>query len=395
MKAMNGSKLWGRFSIFIALMIISCHVFSQKQGQIIASSSGIYCRVKVSECHQRFDTLEIDIRVEWINENLQPVQDLNSRLLLKKDNVRTSAEGKVTYPDFEQNDYIAFNSSFPFRLLVSKDFSGSGITIDFKFEIKENKNQQQQKLNESQLVFKNPDELAYAAAIDLKQLARAKNMLPEIRLIAPKADAEGNLVVKDAAIDIIGFASDESGINLVLVNSADARLYPDGKFVSSIKLAPGDNEIKISAIDNDGAISEKKIIITCQSFAMASQMLNAGNYYALLIAVEQYEDPKISDLDHSVEDATALYNVLTHEYSFEKERIKLLINPKFEDIVIELDRLNEVITSNDNLLIFFAGHGIWSEQSKVGYWLPADARESNTAKWFRNSTLRDYIGSIQ
>lgn len=73
----------------------------------------------------------------------------------------------------------------------------------------------------------------------------------------------------------------------------------------------------------------------------------------------------------------------------------MLTNPKFEDIVIELDRLNTIVDGKDNLLIFYAGHGIWSEQSKVGYWLPSDARESNTANWFRNSTLRDYIGGIK
>jgi len=72
-----------------------------------------------------------------------------------------------------------------------------------------------------------------------------------------------------------------------------------------------------------------------------------------------------------------------------------MINPKFEDIVIELDRLNTVVTDKDNLLLFYAGHGVWSEQSNVGYWLPSNARESNTANWFRNSTLRDYIGSIK
>jgi hypothetical protein len=391
---MYGRVLPGRLSKLFVLLIISSAVFSQNSEQIIASSSGKYCRVRVAEYKQRYDTLEINISVEWINENLQPVTDLKSTLLLKKGNIKTSAEEKIKYLDFTQKDYIAFTRSYPLRLLVSKDFSGTSLRINFNFEIIDSQDPVQHNMRESQLLFKNPQELACITTIDPKRLVKIEKKPPEIQLLSPKPDAEGRLVVKETEVDIIGFAKDESGINLVLVNSVDARMYPDGKFVSNVKLGPGENDIRISAIDNDGSITEEKITVICESYAMASQMLNVGYYYALLIAVEQYEDPKISDLNHSIDDANALYNVLTRNYSFDKERVKLLINPKFEEIVIELDRLNQIVTNNDNLLIFYAGHGIWSDQAKVGYWLPADARESNTANWFRNSTLRDYIGGI-
>ncbi|MCK4747421.1 MAG: caspase family protein, partial [Bacteroidales bacterium] len=60
-----------------------------------------------------------------------------------------------------------------------------------------------------------------------------------------------------------------------------------------------------------------------------------------------------------------------------------------------LDELGEKVTSNDNLLIFYAGHGHWDDKTGIGYWLPHDAARSNTANWFRNSTLRDFIGSIR
>jgi hypothetical protein len=279
-------------------------------------------------------------------------------------------------------------------LLVSRDFTGTSLKVEFNFEIGENQNLTQRS-EEFQLLFKNPQELKYETYIDRKQLVRAEKKPVEIRMIAPVIQADGRVVVKTSEVDIVGYAKAESGINLVLVNNEDARIYPDGKFVSAVTLAPGENEIRISAFDNDGAIVERKITVVCESFAMASKMLKAGNYYGLIIAVEEYDDPKISDLDHAVDDANALYDILIKDYSFEKELVKLLINPKFEEIVIELDRLNKIITDNDNLLIFYAGHGIWSEESKVGYWLPSDARESNTANWFRNSTLRDYISSIR
>jgi Caspase domain/Glucodextranase, domain B len=382
------------FVLFLLLM--TCNwVFPQKTEQILASTSGRYCRVKISEYRQLLDTLLINIDVVWINENLQPVSDQKSKLLLRREQVRTSAETMVTYLDFEQQDYIAFNRSYPLKLLLNRDFSGNGLKVEFNFEISDNPNNPSQRSDEYNLLFRDPQDLVCNAYIDPKLLAKAEKKPVEILLISPAAGADGRMVVKTAETDIIGYAKAQSGINLVLVNNEDARMYPDGKFVSAVKLAPGENEIRISAIDNDGAIIEKKITVVCESFAMAAQMLKAGDYYGLIIAVDEYDDPKINDLDHAVKDARALYDLLIKDYAFEKERTKLLINPKFEDIVIELDRLNTTLTENDNLLIFYAGHGVWSEQSNVGYWLPSNARESNTANWLRNSTLRDYIGSFK
>jgi hypothetical protein len=158
---------------------------------------------------------------------------------------------------------------------------------------------------------------------------------------------------------------------------------------------PGENTIKIIAIDNDGSISEDKLTVECLSYALSMKLLETGKYYGLLIAVQNYDDPKITDLSHAIEDATALYNTLTKYYTFDKNDLKLLVNPRFEDIVIELDKLTKTITPKDNLLVYFAGHGVWSEETNVGFWLPSDAKESNTANWFRNSTMRDYIGSIK
>jgi len=59
----------GIITRLMILLIWSCPVFSQNNEQMLASSFGKYCRVKVSQYEQRFDTLEILIQVEWINES--------------------------------------------------------------------------------------------------------------------------------------------------------------------------------------------------------------------------------------------------------------------------------------------------------------------------------------
>ncbi|OQX97927.1 MAG: hypothetical protein B6I20_11735, partial [Bacteroidetes bacterium 4572_117] len=54
----------------------------------------------------------------------------------------------------------------------------------------------------------------------------------------------------------------------------------------------------------------------------------------------------------------------------------------------------ENINKDDNLLIFYAGHGYWDERFKQGYWLASDAERSNRGTWLSNSTIRDYMRAI-
>ncbi len=119
-----------------------------------------------------------------------------------------------------------------------------------------------------------------------------------------------------------------------------------------------------------------------------------GKYYALFIAVNDYDDPLIADLDQPINDAHRLYDVLIKDYFFEEVNMSILKNPKREEIIEELDRLSREMTKNDNLLVFYAGHSYWDEVTENGYWLPADARKQNTAQWIRNSTISGYIRSI-
>lgn len=118
-------------------------------------------------------------------------------------------------------------------------------------------------------------------------------------------------------------------------------------------------------------------------------------YYALVIAVEDYEDQDIQDLDNPVDDATGLLQVLNTYYTFDQEYTFVLKNPDRSQIIEAFDKLETVVEERDNVLIFFAGHGIWDERLQQGFWLPSNAKMSSKAQWISNSTIRDYIGGIR
>jgi len=124
------------------------------------------------------------------------------------------------------------------------------------------------------------------------------------------------------------------------------------------------------------------------------EVVTRGKYYALLIGVNDYQDPQLNDLDEPINDVMAMSEILANNYTFENQNIQILKNPTREDMIVALDKLSMEITDKDNLLVFYAGHGFYNDATNQGFWLPADARKENTSNWFRNTTLVDYLGAI-
>ena len=122
--------------------------------------------------------------------------------------------------------------------------------------------------------------------------------------------------------------------------------------------------------------------------------LVTGDYYALIMGVNDYQDQTITDLDNPLRDARKLYEVLNLYYTFEKDNMILLENPTRAKIIETMDELSVKVSEDDNLLVFYAGHGHWDEEKELGYWLPSDSRSFSSANWLRNSTLQDYIATI-
>ena len=116
-------------------------------------------------------------------------------------------------------------------------------------------------------------------------------------------------------------------------------------------------------------------------------------FRALIMGVSKYEheSPGFQSLDHPVLDAQLFYNMLVEKYTFEPEDVNLLKNPTRQNIIDAFDKLSNITTENDNVLIFYAGHGIWDKQKDLGYWLPADAEMNSRSEWIANSQIKDYL----
>lgn len=229
---------------------------------------------------------------------------------------------------------------------------------------------------------------------------------PAIVITTPDVQRSLKAVVTATTVTVIGKATDSSGVADVTINGKRATIDDQGNFSSDVLLKVGENQVTVAALDTQGnrAVktfsvvrpAEGKVAVATPVPVQPTKSMFAGKYYALLIAVENYASPEINRLDYPLSDAARVGKVLNQYYTFEEQDITLLKNPDRKTISRAFNDLRKKLTLNDNLLIFFAGHGVWLDDMKEGYWLPHDASGANDpTDWIANSTIRNYIRALK
>jgi tetratricopeptide (TPR) repeat protein len=225
-------------------------------------------------------------------------------------------------------------------------------------------------------------------------IASTDKTAPEIQLISPQPSRGLQIVSGNQNTEVIGKAKDPSGIASVTINGKPVtKIEEDGLFVSSLNLKSGLNSINITATDKKGNVSTKSFQLTGNMVAKKEETdiiipvantETAPQFHALLIAANDYVDPKIADLENPVKDATELKNILQTNYTFAPKNIETLYNKSREEIMQALVVKSNAMGENDNLLIFYAGHGI-AEKDKFGdvdgYWVPSSAKKGLNASY--------------
>lgn len=229
------------------------------------------------------------------------------------------------------------------------------------------------------------------------------NQGPTLDLYQPLLGDSQHAIFDDPNQIIKGRLMDPSGIASLMINDTPISINGDGTFSASIMLPKGSTLITLVARDNYQNLVRKAFYMTYPgprpSTAGISPMApegpaNGGKNYLLMIGIDTYS--AWNDLHNAVRDCEDLAEELVYNYQFDKEHIVRLYNNKAtrENILEAFEDLQARITENDNLLVYYAGHGYYDEQSERGYWVPTGARLSKIADFIRNSTIHDYVKSI-
>jgi hypothetical protein len=221
---------------------------------------------------------------------------------------------------------------------------------------------------------------------------------PEITITEPKNSSTSTT---ESSVFIKGAIKSDCILSVISVKGQEAHLMPDGTFIARVNLEDGENTIAVEA-KNCAGWSRKNLTVTVhakeeekpQQNVETTGLSESGKNYAVIIGISKYRDPVMPDLYYPIQDARKVRDVLVTGYTFNSKNIVLLENPTKARIINTLDSLNNIITLNDNFLLFYAGHGTWDERTSMGYWLPSDAAAKVIDNWIMNSIITGYASEI-
>ena len=126
----------------------------------------------------------------------------------------------------------------------------------------------------------------------------------------------------------------------------------------------GETSITVEAKDVNQNIGLKKFVIERRNMDGSVYNPEEAKNYLLIIGIDNYSSWPA--LNNAVADAHAVENVLVKNYNFDPANVTVLLNEEATRFKIyeSLRHYIEKISSRDNLLIYYSGHGYFDKLLK-------------------------------
>ncbi len=127
--------------------------------------------------------------------------------------------------------------------------------------------------------------------------------------------------------------------------------------------------------------------------AQAMKSVQVGEYYALIIGIDQYtgEWPRLMN---AVNDAKGVAETLASKYQFNYLKTLYDRDATRDNILREFEWLMQNVKPNDNVFIYYSGHGEYMENMDKGFWVPFDASSKTISRYVSNDDIRSFLSGI-
>lgn len=213
-----------------------------------------------------------------------------------------------------------------------------------------------------------------------------------IRVEAPRRDV---YLSQDHSRSITGRVLAPAGLWEVRVNGLVADVDQKGEFSYDLPVVRSKEQavpVDILAVDiqNKRSVSSLNVLWgmpdpTQAALSQATQK-PFGQYHALVIGNDHYQHWE--PLQNAIADAEAVGKVLHDQYGFQ---VKVLKDASRKDILKTLNDYRKLLTEQDNLLIYYAGHGYLEPNIDRGYWIPVEAELQDNSDWILLPTITDLL----
>ena len=156
-----------------------------------------------------------------------------------------------------------------------------------------------------------------------------------------------------------------------------------------LTLSPGDNIVKVVAVSMDDVTTTDMRVL---KLAGGEMVVSNRTDRALFFGIDTYDE--WGNLFNPVKDVETIAEELKNSYGFETE---VVLDATTSEIMAKLrEYAKKSYQPNDQLLIFFAGHGQFDEIFTEGYLVGKDSKLDDPGKtsYISHSTLRTVINNI-
>ncbi|MDO8466031.1 MAG: caspase family protein [Gallionella sp.] len=112
---------------------------------------------------------------------------------------------------------------------------------------------------------------------------------------------------------------------------------------------------------------------------------------AVVIGINAYQDPSIPSLNGAANDADGVGKMLKDKMGYD---VLMVRNGSRADIVRALNKVSDETGSRDSVMVYYAGHGYQTEDTKTGYWIPSDGSSKDPSKWISNADISKLLTNI-
>lgn len=241
-----------------------------------------------------------------------------------------------------------------------------------------------------------PEPATPPAPVQVK--AQQERAALNIDILDPPLTRSAEQVLSDSDMSermIVGQVEGPAPLASLTVNGLSVEASKNGIFRYRMPIDDQRTHIQIVAVDTIGNHGKRDfwLVMPPQQTAAGEQAPPAdsifGNYYGLIIGINKY--PHYRDLESAENDARSIDKLLRQRYGF---TTRLLLNPTRHEIIRTISEFRKTLTENDNLLIYYAGHGEYDRVNLRGHWLPSDAEPDSPANWISTIDITDAINRM-
>jgi hypothetical protein len=214
-----------------------------------------------------------------------------------------------------------------------------------------------------------------------------------------RAQLAKSLAEKDAQLELLKRQLKEMEDKLAATNAATSTARTEAttlkSLIAQIESARAAESKQMAALPTtrEPTPATAPVAAPGEAIATIAKNLKFGRYYALLIGNQDYQ--QMESLNTPLSDVALAKQILTDKYGF---TVAVVEDGDNTAVMQAINDLNDVVTDDDNLLLFYAGHGsrLNNGKSEVGYWLPANAeRPPRDTFWVPNEFVTGHLARLK